>query len=141
MKITLAEKFLAETSMTLKELEIKIKEYKDEIKKTGIERPLTDAEISAIGDSLDIMPREYWDAIHLSQQNEHGTFEQLPSLIRNYIGALALRQFREKFGEMPSLDNEEVRQLYLRSSGHLRQEPGTDFPVICFFPSEGGFCP
>lgn len=101
--------------MTLKELEIKIKEYKDEIKETGIERPLTDAEISAIGDSLDIMPREYWDAIHLSQQNEHGTFEQLPSLIRNYIGALALRQFREKFGETPSLDNEEVRQYLDRN--------------------------
>lgn len=98
--------------MTLKELEAKIEEYKAEIKATGIERPLTDKEISDISDSFHNMPLEYRDAIYLSYQNEHGNFEKLPLLIRNYIGAIALKQFREKFGENLSLESEEVR-LYL----------------------------
>ena len=96
--------------MTLKELEAKIKEYKAEVKKTGIERPLTDEEIDEIGGSIHNMPLKYRDAITLSLQNEHGSFEKLPLLIRNYLGAFALKQFRERFNGNPSLENEEVRK-------------------------------
>lgn len=101
--------------MTEKELKAKIKEYKAEIKATGVERPLNKEEIEAISSSFHNLPQEYQDAIHLAEQNEFGSFETLPNLIRNYIGALALRQFREKFGENPSLENEEIRQYLDRN--------------------------
>ena len=96
--------------MTSKELELKIEEYKAEVKEKGFERPLTDEEVIEIRDSFENMPLEYRDAIYLSFQNEHGNFEKLPLLIRNYLGAIALKQFRDKFGDNPSLENEEVRQ-------------------------------
>ncbi len=101
--------------MTSKELEAKIEEYKAEIEVTGVERPLTDKEIADIGGSVDNMPTEYREAIYSFYQNEYGSFEKLPLLIRNYLGAIALKQFREKFGENPSLEIEEVR-LYLNKN-------------------------
>ena len=96
--------------MTKKELKAKIEEYKAEIKTTGVERPLNNEEIEAIGGSFHNLPEEYQDAIYLAEQNEFGRFETLPHLIRNYIGALALKRFKDRFGENPSLENEEVRQ-------------------------------
>lgn len=96
--------------MTLRELETKIEEYKAEIKESGFERPLTDDEIGGIESSLENIPREYLDIINSCNQNNYGEFEKLPHFLRNYLGALALRQFREKFGDAPSLEDEGVRQ-------------------------------
>ena len=93
--------------MTEKELQAKIEEYDAEVEELGFERPLTDDEIDMIGKSHVAIAEE---AEHSLNNNDFGNFETYPLLIRNYMGALALRRFRDEFGDAPSLENEEVRQ-------------------------------
>jgi hypothetical protein len=97
--------------MTKKELEAFIEKYKEEIEESGVERPLTDEEIEAL-DYIDDkeIPEEYRGSMSAYYDRDFGRFEELPHLLRNYLGALELRRFRYKFGENPSLEDEEVRQ-------------------------------
>lgn len=97
--------------MTTKEIEILIEQYKAEIKESGIERPLTTEEIEGLTDGYDNIPEEYqMNMSSIINGNDYRSFEELPHLLRNYIGALELAKLRDKFGDDFSLENEEVRQ-------------------------------
>lgn len=101
--------------MTQRDFEARIKEYKSEMKETRIERPLSDDEMKWVSDNIDYIPDDYKNAFLLTVGNDFSKFEKLPHLLRNYLGALELKKFREKFDGAPSLDSEEVRK-YLENN-------------------------
>ena len=97
--------------MTTKDIETLIEQYEDEVKESGVERPLDASEVDNLNDFYDNIPEEYVGVMRAAYHDKNfGEFETLPRLLRNYLGALELRAFREKFGENPSLESEQVRQ-------------------------------
>ena len=95
--------------MTTKEIETLIEQYDDEIKESGVERPLSADEIESLTSSHDNIPGEYADAFRAALQNKNfGQFETLPRLLRNYLGALEVKALVEKFGEDLSTEPPEV---------------------------------
>ena len=101
--------------MTSNQFEELIKAYKSEIKSTGIERPLTQNEIDSISESIGNIPDKYRNAFDMAQNGRYGKFESLPHLLRNYLGALAVKDLTDKFGDSPSPDDENVKE-YLRKN-------------------------
>ena len=92
------------------DFELWIEQYKAIIKKTG-ERSLFPDEMTRLDNNIeDYMPEEYTDAYNRARGGDYSKFETLPHLLRNYLGAKALKEFRDEFGEIPSLDDERVRQ-------------------------------
>ena len=92
------------------EFELWIEQYKAIIKEKGAERPLLPDEIAKLDENIDYIPDEYRSAFTLALGGDFSKFEKLPSLLRNYLGALELKKFREKFDNAPSLDRAEVRK-------------------------------
>ena len=90
------------------EFELWIEQYKVIIKDKG-ERPLFDSEITKLDENINFIPDEYKSAFTAALGGDFSKFEKLPHLLRNYLGALELKKFREKFGDTPSLESEEVR--------------------------------
>ena len=101
--------------MTTKEFEKIISTYKSEVKASRVERPLTVLEIKNITDNINNIPDEYKSAFELAKNGNYGKFEKLPHLLRNYLGAIELKKFREKFGDNPSLEDRDVSE-YLESN-------------------------
>ena len=97
------------------EFELWIEEYKSQVKDAGAERPLNDSEIEKLNGRLDDIPDDYKSAFNLARRGNFSQFEKLPLLLRNYLGALELKEFRKHFGSAPSLENEDVRK-YLESN-------------------------
>ena len=91
------------------EFELWIAEYKSQIKKAGAERPLKDSEIEKLEENIDFIPDEYKSAFTLALGRDFSKFEKLPHLLRNFLGALEVKSFIEKFDNAPSLANKEVR--------------------------------
>lgn len=91
------------------EFELWIEQYKAIIKKTG-ERSLFPDEMKKLDENIDDMPEEYKDAYDRAKRGDYSKFEKLPHLLRNYLGAKALKEFKDRFGETPSLDDEGVRR-------------------------------
>jgi hypothetical protein len=96
--------------MTQRDFEARIKEYKSEIKETRIMRPLSDDEMKWVDKNIDYIPDDYKSSFILALGGDFSEFEKLPHLLRNYLGALELKKFREKFDDAPSLDSEDVRE-------------------------------
>ena len=92
------------------EFELWIEQYKAIIKERGAERPLFPDEITKLDENIEYIPEEYKDAYDCAKQGDFSKFETLPHLLRNYLGALELKKFRDEFGETPSLEDERVRQ-------------------------------
>ena len=101
--------------MTSKEFKKIISTYKSEVKENRVERPLTEAEIDNITQNIDNIPDEYKNAFEMAKNGNFGKFEKLPHLLRNYLGAIELKKFREKFGPNPSIENVEVSE-YLENN-------------------------
>ena len=101
--------------MTSKEFEKIISTYKSEVKASRVERPLTVLEIKNITDNINNIPDEYKSVFELAKNGNYGKFEKLPHLLRNYLGAIELKKFREKFGDNPSLDDRDVSE-YLENN-------------------------
>ena len=91
------------------EFELWIEQYKAIIKETG-ERLLFPDEMTKLDKNIDYMPEEYKEAYKLATEGNYSKFEKLPHLLRNYLGAKALKKFRDEYGENPSLEDKEVRQ-------------------------------
>lgn len=96
------------------EFELWIEQYKVIIKDKG-ERPLFDSEITKLDENIDFIPDEYRNAFTAALGGDFSKFETLPHLLRNYLGALELKKFREKFDGEPSLDRADVRE-YLENN-------------------------
>ena len=96
------------------EFELWIEQYKVIIKDKG-ERPLFDSEITKLDENIDFIPDEYKNAFTAAFGGDFSKFEKLPHLLRNYLGALELKKFREKFDGEPSLDRIDVRE-YLENN-------------------------
>ena len=96
------------------EFELWIEQYKVIIKDKG-ERPLFDSEITKLDENIDFIPDEYKNAFTAALGGDFSKFETLPHLLRNYLGALELKKFREKFDGEPSLDRADVRE-YLENN-------------------------
>ena len=94
--------------MTSKEFEKIISTYKSEVKATRVERPLTEAEIDNITENIDNIPDQYKNAFEMARAGNYGKFEKLPHLLRNYLGAIELKKFREKFGHNSSIEDAAV---------------------------------
>lgn len=92
------------------EFELWIAQYKEIIKERGSERPLFPDEITKLDENIDYIPDEYKEAYDRAKQGDFSKFEKLPHLLRNYLGALELKKFRDEFGETPSLRDERVRK-------------------------------
>ena len=101
--------------MTSKEFEKIISTYKSEVKASRVERPLTQAEINRITENIDNIPDEYKNAFEMAKNGNFGKFEKLPHLLRNYLGAIELKKFRDKFGPEPSIEDAEVSK-YLKNN-------------------------
>ena len=101
--------------MTSKEFEKIISTYKSEVKASRVERPLTQAEINRITENIDNIPDEYKNAFEMAKNGNFGKFEKLPHLLRNYLGAIELKKFRDKFGPEPSIEDAEVSK-YLENN-------------------------
>ena len=92
------------------EFELWIEQYKAIIKKTG-ERALFPDEIEMLDTYVEeYIPEEYREAYNSAKAHDYSRFEKLPHLLRNYLGAKALKDFRDKFGDTPSLDDKDVRE-------------------------------
>ena len=76
---------------------------------------MTVLEIKNITDNINNIPDEYKSAFELAKNGNYGKFEKLPHLLRNYLGAIELKKFREKFGDNPSLDDRDVSE-YLENN-------------------------
>ena len=96
------------------EFELWIEQYKVIIKDKG-ERPLFDSEITKLDENIDFIPDEYKNAFTAALGGDFSKFETLPHLLRNYLGALELKKFREKFDGETSLDRADVRE-YLENN-------------------------
>ena len=92
------------------EFELWIEEYKSQIKEARAERPLSDSEIKMLDKNIDYMPDDYKSDFLMALGGDFSKFEKLPYLLRNYLGALELKKFREKFDGIPSLEREDVRK-------------------------------
>lgn len=101
--------------MTSKQLKALIKSYKSEIKTAKIERPLTDKEVDAISNSLENIPQKYRKSFDMALNGNFGDFENLPHLLRNYLGAVEVKKFRERFGKDPSIESNDVQE-YLKEN-------------------------
>ena len=101
--------------MTSKEFEKIISTYKSEVKASRVESPLTQAEINRITENIDNIPDEYKNAFEMAKNGNFGKFEKLPHLLRNYLGAIELKKFRDKFGPKPSVEDAEVSK-YLENN-------------------------
>ena len=101
--------------MTSKEFEKIISTYKSEVKASRVERPLTKDEIDNITENIGNIPDEYKNAFEMAKNGNFGKFEKLPHLLRNYLGAIELKKFREKFGPNPSIEDGEVSE-YLENN-------------------------
>lgn len=95
--------------MTSFEFELWIEQYKAIIKEKG-ERALYTDEIQILDDNIKDIPEKYKADFDLAKSGDFGKFEKLPHLLRNYLGALELKEFRKQFGENPSLLREDVRE-------------------------------
>lgn len=96
------------------EFELWIEQYKAIIKERG-ERPLFPDEIAKLDENIDYIPDDYKSAFISALGGDFSKFEKLPHLLRNYLGALELKKFREKFDGAPSLESESVRK-YLENN-------------------------
>ena len=101
--------------MTSKEFEKIISTYKSEVKASRVEISLTQAEINRITENIDNIPDEYKNAFEMAKNGNFGKFEKLPHLLRNYLGAIELKKFRDKFGPEPSIEDAEVSK-YLKNN-------------------------
>ena len=95
--------------MTSKDFENLIEEYNELLEETHAELPLSSGEIAIISEYIGNVPEKYKDAFDMACDGVFDNFEKLPYLLRNYLGALELKKFRDFFGEDPSLEREDVR--------------------------------
>ena len=101
--------------MNSHEFELWIEQYKAIVKERGAERPLFPDEIKKLDENIDYIPDDYKSAFILALGGDYSKFEKLPQLLRNYLGALELKKFREKFDDAPSLESKAVRE-YLENN-------------------------
>lgn len=102
--------------MTKRQFQKLIDRYEKSVEKTKIERPLTEQEINDITQTIreGNLPSSYSDSFNLAVNGNFSRFEELPYLIRNYLGAHEMQKIRNAYGEI-SLENEGVR-TYLQNN-------------------------
>ena len=97
--------------MTSFDFELWIEQYKAITKERGSEKPLSPDEIDKLTENIDYVPEKYKAAFSKALlASDFSEFEKLPSLLRNYLGALEVKRFIEEFDGAPSLEDERVQQ-------------------------------
>ena len=100
--------------MNLEQFKTLLKTYQEETKENKVERPLTADELNGIEENIANIPDEYQAAFESASRGDFSKFESLPFALRNYLGAKKLQNFRNTYGENPSINDLSVRN-HLRS--------------------------